>query len=148
MANPKVNEIFVDLSGQPDNPKKKVKPSEAVVWIPKSELETITVTFLGGKTPFCTDVLQAPCRGGCVGALVIGADDKYEYEISVDGVRAVGPEAAPPEIIIDSGSEVPPKGRKSSTKPAEKKSAAKKAAGAKKAGATKKGAKKKAAKKR
>jgi hypothetical protein len=146
MANPKVNEIFVDLSGQPDNPKKKAKASEAIVWIPESELETITVTFLGGKTPFCTDILQAPCRGGCVGALVIGPDDKYVYEISVDGVRVI-PEAAPPEIIIDSGSAVPPRGKKSSSKAA-KKSAAKKPAAAKTAGAARKGAKKKAAKKR
>jgi hypothetical protein len=147
MANPKVNEIFVDLSGEPDNRRKKAKPSEAIVWIPLSELATITITFLGGKTPFCTDVLQSPCRGGCVGALVIGEDDTYDYEISVNGLR-VTPEAAPPEIIVDSGSVIPPKGKKSSTKPAEKKSAAKKAAGVKKGGATRKGAKKKAAKKR
>jgi hypothetical protein len=147
MAVPKVNELFVDLSGQPDNRKKKAKPSEAIVWIPESELETITVTFLGGKTPFCTEVLQAPCRGGCVGALVIGPDDNYFYEISVDGLR-VSPEAAPPEIIIDSGSEVPPKGRKSPSKATPKKGAAKKRAAAKKAGAARKGAKKKAAKRR
>jgi hypothetical protein len=39
-------------------------------------------------------------------------------EISVDGVRVVAPEAAPPEIIIDSGSEVPPQGKKGARKKA------------------------------
>ena len=72
---------------------------------------------------------------------MIGADDKYVYEISVDGVR-VSPEAAPPEIIIDSGSVVPPKGKKGSSKAVQKKSAGKKA------GAAGKGAGKKAKKKR
>jgi hypothetical protein len=152
MAKPTVDQISVDLTGQPDNRKKKAKPAEAVVWTPESELETITVTFLGGKTPFCTDVLQAPCRGGCVGALVIGPDDSYKYQISVDGVRIISSDektgAADPEIIIDSGSEIPPKSKKGSSKAVQKKSAAKRPAGVKKAGAVRKAAKKKTAKKR
>jgi hypothetical protein len=144
---PKVKEIFVDLVGQPSVKKQPAKPSEAIVWIPESELETITVTFLGGKTPFYTGVLQAPCPGGSVGALVIGPDDTYTYQISVDGVRTSSSGAADPEIIIDSGSKVPPKRRNRSSKAVQKKSADKKPAGGKKAG-PKKGAKKKAAKKR
>lgn len=150
----KVKEIFVDLGGFPSAKKQPAKQSDAIVWIPDSELETIAITFLEGKTPFYTGVLQAPFPGSVVGALVTGPDDTYKYEISVNGVRAVGPEAAPPEIIIDSGSEVPPKGKKSSSKATPKKNAArkpaavKKGAAARKGGAARKGARKKGAKKR
>src|SRR5262249_11001238 len=147
----KVKEIFVDLIGLPSVKKQPAKPLEAIVWIPESELETITITFLGGKTPFYTDVLQAPFPGSSVGALVTGQDDTYKYQISVVGIEGSSSdeqvEAAPPEILIDSGSEVPPKGKKGASKAVQKKRAAKKPAGGKKGTGTK-GAKKKAGKKR
>jgi hypothetical protein len=143
-----VKEIFVDLTGQPNVRRQKAKSSEAIVWIPDSELETITVTFLGGKTPFCTAVLQAPCAGGCVGGVVTQGDDTYKYQISVHGLRSADETtaAADPEIIIDSGSGVPPEPRKNG-KSAQKKSSRKKAWLGKKTGKKKTG-KKKAAKRR
>jgi hypothetical protein len=144
-----VKQIFVDLTAQPNVRRQKAKSSDAIVWIPESELETITVTFLGGKTPFSTDVLQAPFIGGCVGGVVIGGDDTYKYQISVHGLRSADETtaAADPEIIIDSGSGVPPEPRKSG-KSAQKKSSRHKAGRSKKTGKKKKTGRKKAAKKR
>jgi len=146
-----VKQIFVDLTAQPNVRKQKAKSSDAIVWIPESELETITVTFLDGKTPFRTDVLQAPCPGGCVGGVVTGSDDTYKYRISVNRLRTVSEvdttAAADPEIIIDSGSGVPPEPRKRRGKSTQRKNSQRKAGRRKKTGKKKTG-KKKAAKKR
>jgi len=138
-----VKQIFVDLTAQPNVRKQKAKSSDAIVWIPESELETITVTFLGGKTPFSTDVLQAPFIGGCVGGVVIGDDDTYKYRLSVNGLHSADETtaAADPEIIIDNGSGVPPEPRKSG-KSAQKKSSQQKAGRGKKTRKKKTGKKK------
>src|ERR1043165_7256150 len=131
MAHPRVKEIFVALSGQPSTRRQPAKNAEAIVWVPDSQLETMTITFPDDRSPFEFSELVSPGHGGCVGGLVTGPDDHYTYHSTVvtrTGVAA----ASDPEIIVDSGGGTPPepkkkKKRKGTRSPSTKKRGKKKA---------------------